>query len=105
MKHATVCHTSAIGESTQWKGEIGRRKVKVSSHFNVCFQSVACCVAEEADEVISSAHRSTVAKRGTQESDKEEWMKMVWHLNAKNTHQTVQGEKREWFSQAVEIAD
>ena len=67
LKHTTECHTCAIGESTQWKGEIGRRKVKVSSHFNVCLQSVACCMLEEADEVISSGHRMSVAKRSTQE--------------------------------------
>ena len=67
LKHTTECHTCAIGESTQWKGEIGRRKVKVSSHFNVCLQSVVCCMLEEADEVISSGHRMSVTKRSTQE--------------------------------------
>ena len=67
LKHTTNCHACAIGESTQWKSESGRRKVKVSSHFNVCLQSVACCMLEEADEVISSGHRTSVAKRSTQE--------------------------------------
>ena len=67
LKHTTECHTCAIEESTQWTSEVGRRKVKVSSHFNVCLQSVACCIVEEADEVISSGHRTSVAKRSTQE--------------------------------------
>ena len=67
FKHTTECHTCAIGEGTQWKGETGRRKVKVSSHFKVCLQSVVCCMFEEADEVISSGHRTSVAKRSTQE--------------------------------------
>ena len=95
MKHTTECHTCAIGESTQWKGESGRRKVKVSSHFNVYLQSVACCMLKEADEVISSGHRTSVAKRSTQERDKEEWKKMVWHVECQNTPIAVCGRKRE----------
>ena len=59
LKHTPECHTCATGESTQWKGESGRRKVKVSSQLNVCLQSVACCILEEADEVINTVHLVT----------------------------------------------
>ena len=93
MKHTTVCHTSAIGESTQWKGEIGSRKVKVNSHFNVCLQNGACCFVKEADEVVSIAHRSSMATGTTQESDKEEWTKRVWHLNARTHTKQCVGKK------------
>ena len=49
---------------------------------------------EEADEVISSGDRNRVAKRSTQERHKEEWKKMVWHVEGqKHTNHCVCREK------------
>ena len=96
VKHTAICCTSSVEDSTKWECESEIRKVKVSSQFNVCFQNGACCVVEEVDEVISSAHRSTVAKRTTEESDKEKWTKMVWHFHTKtHTKLCAGGKKRE----------
>ena len=67
LKPATECHTSAIGEDTQWKSESGTRKVKVIKKLNVCFQYVSFCIVEQVDEVTSSAHRNRVTKVSTKQ--------------------------------------
>ena len=75
LKRATECDTSTIGETTQWKGENWSRKVKVIKKLNVCFQSASCCLLEQVDQVISSAHRIGVAKKNTEKRKKKEWAK------------------------------